>query len=279
MIRKAIDIFKARGISGVFRATNSRVRSLLASRAKSFLTYKNQFIGKSGIEIGGPSQVFSRRGIFPVYPIVENLDNCNFCSTTVWEGAIKQGQTFQFDRNKSAGHQYFFEATAMGGLPSGAYDFVLSSHVLEHSANPILALSEWIRLLKDQGTLVLLLPHKDKTFDHRRPVTTMEHLIADFKAGMTEDDLTHMPEILALHDLSRDPEAGDSASFQARSMRNFENRCFHHHVFDTASAVSLVEYMGMKIQSVEEIQPFHILVVAQKTLEAESPHNSNSPLS
>lgn len=279
MIRKAIDIFKARGISGVFRATNSRVRSLLASRAKSFLTYKNQFIGKSGIEIGGPSQVFSRRGIFPVYPIVENLDNCNFCSTTVWEGAIKQGQTFRFDRKKLAGQQYVVEATTMECLSSGTYDFVLSSHVLEHSANPILALSEWIRLLKGQGTLVLLLPHKDRTFDHRRPVTTMEHLIADFKVGTTEDDLTHMPEILALHDLERDPEAGDSAAFKARSIRNFENRCFHHHVFDTALAVSLVEYMDLKIQAVEEIQPFHILIVAQKTVEAKSQHDSNSPLS
>jgi len=203
-----------------------------------------------------------------VYPIVAHLDNCNFGNTTVWEGNIKQGQTFQFDRKKSAGQQYIVETTAMGCLSSGTYDFVLSSHVLEHTANPILALSEWIRLLKDQGTLVLLLPHKDKTFDHRRPVTTMEHLIADYKSGMAEDDLTHMQEILALHDLERDPEAGDSASFQARSMRNSENRCFHHHVFDTTLAVSLVEYMGMQIQAVEEIQPFHILIMARKSTES-----------
>lgn len=267
MIRKAFEIFQSRGVSGLFRASHTRILSLLASRAKSFQTYKDQFSGKSGIEIGGPSQVFSKRGIFPVYPIVENLDNCNFSNTTTWEGAIKQGQTFQFDRKKPAGQQYFVEATAMECLPSANYDFVLSSHVLEHSANPILALSEWMRLLKDQGTLVLLLPHKDRTFDHRRPVTTMEHLLADFRAGMTEDDLTHMREILALHDLARDPEAGDAATFQARSMRNFEYRCFHHHVFDAALAISLVEYMGLQIQAVEEIQPFHILIVAKKSSE------------
>lgn len=273
MIGKIIHIFRARGIAGVTRAINSRLHRLLARRARTFQACENLFFGKTGIEIGGPSQVFSKNGIFPVYPIAGHLDNCNFGNTTVWEGDIKQGQTFQFDRRKPSGQQYIVEAAAMGCLASGAYDFVLSSHVLEHTANPILALSEWIRLLKDQGTLVLLLPHKDKTFDHRRPVTTMEHLIADFKAGTTEDDLTHMPEILALHDLARDPEAGDSASFQARSMRNFENRCFHHHVFDTTLAVSLVDYMGIQIQAVEEIQPFHILVVAQK-LEAKSQHDS-----
>ena len=147
---------------------------------------------------------------------------------------------------------------------SASFTGILTAHVLEHTANPILALSEWIRLLKDQGTLVLVLPHKDKTFDHRRPVTTLDHLIDDFKVGMAEDDLTHLPEILALHDLVRDPEAGDRATFKSRCLRNFDNRCLHHHVFDAQLAVDLAEYVGLKIQSVEEISPHHILLLAQK---------------
>jgi SAM-dependent methyltransferase len=265
MIRKAIDIFRARGISGLLRATNSRVRALLASRAKSFLTYKNQFIGKSGIEIGGPSQVFSKRGIFPVYPIVENLDNCNFSNATVWGESTNQGIIYRFDPKKPGGQQHIAEATAMEELPSSTYDFVLSSHMLEHSANPILALSEWKRLLKDDGILVLLLPDKNHTFDHRRQTTTMTHLIADFNAGMTEDDLTHLPEILTLHDLKRDPDAGDAAAFKSRSMRNFENRCLHHHVFDEQLAVNLVEHVGLKVNAVEKISPYHILLLAQKS--------------
>lgn len=264
MIRKAIRIFQARGIAVLLRATSARVRGLLASQAKSFLAYQNRFIGKSGIEIGGPSPVFSRRGIFPVYPIVQSLDNCNYRATTVWEGSINQGKTFRFDPRKPAGQQHIAEAAALTELPSGAYDFVLSSHMLEHTANPILALSEWKRLLTEDGALVLLLPNKSQTFDHRRPVTTMEHLIADFNAGMTEDDLTHLPEILTLHDLKRDPEAGDMAAFKSRSTRNFENRCLHHHVFDTRLAADLLNYAGFKIWAVEEIAPHHILVLACK---------------
>lgn len=271
MIRKAIRIFQARGIAVLLRATSARVRGLLASHAKSFLAYQNRFIGKSGIEIGGPSPVFSRRGIFPVYPIVQNIDNCNYRATTVWEDRINQGKTYRFDPRKPAGQKHIAEATALTGLPSGAYDFVLSSHMLEHTANPILALSEWKRLLTEDGALVLLLPNKSQTFDHRRPVTTMEHLIADFNAGMTEDDLTHLPEILALHDLKRDPEAGDMAAFKSRSMRNFENRCLHHHVFDKHLAVDLVEYVGLKVCAVEEIGPHHILLLAEKTAAVSRP--------
>ncbi len=264
---------RTRGIAGLISAVFFRLYHLLV-RTESFYNVKNLLYGKSGIEIGGPSQVFSANGLFPIYPIVGHLDNCNFGDTTVWEGDINEGQVFQFDRKKPAGWQYIVEATAMGRIPSASYDFVLSSHVLEHTANPILALSEWIRLLKDHGTLVLLLPHKDGTFDHRRPVTTMQHVIEDFNVGMTEKDLTHMSEILVLHDLSRDPVAGDIAAFKARSERNFENRCFHHHVFDTHLAVSLVHHMDLQIQSVEAIRPMHILIVAQKMMSGALPNNS-----
>src|SRR5450756_122288 len=201
MNKKIIHILRTQGIAGLMFAAIFRLIHLLPIRAKSFHTVESLLNGKNGIEIGGPSQVFTAKGLFPVYPIAGHLDDCNFGGTTVWEGGINEGQTFLFDRHKSAGRQYIVEATAMESIPSASYDFVLSSHALEHTANPILALSECIRLLKDQGTLVLLLPHKDGTFDHRRPVTTMQHLIDDFNVGMTEEDLTHMPEIMALHDL------------------------------------------------------------------------------
>lgn len=55
----------------------------------------------------------------------------------------------------------------------------------------------------------------------------MEHLIDDYKAGITVEDLTHLQKILALHDLARNPEAGTFAAFKTRSRCNFENRCLH----------------------------------------------------
>lgn len=263
MIRRAIRIFRARGLSGLWRAAGIRLQTLVAGRARSFATYRSHFAGRSGMEIGGPSQVFSRHGIFPVYPLVERLDNCNFASATVWNAPCGQGGTFRFDPEKPGGRQYIAEATAMAELPAKAYDFVLSSHMLEHSANPVLALVQWKRLLKDDGLLVVLLPDKRYTFDHRRPVTGMDHLIADFDAGTQEDDLSHLPEILALHDLTRDPDAGDIESFKSRSLRNAENRCLHHHVFDAQLARRLVEHAGMAVAVVEELPPHHILLLAR----------------
>ncbi|CAB1208097.1 hypothetical protein [Acinetobacter bouvetii] len=62
---------------------------------------------------------------------------------------------------------------------------------------------------------MLVVPHKDGTFDHFRSVTTLEYLINDFNnEDIDERDLTHLDEILKLHDLSRDLDAGDIEAFE-----------------------------------------------------------------
>ena len=135
---------------------------------------------------------------------------------------------------KPAGSQYICEATELKPIADRSYECVLASHCLEHVANPLRALAEWKRILKDDGLLLLVLPHKDGTFDCRRPVTTLAHMVEDYEKQIGEDDLTHLPEILALHDLEKDKPAGSPEEFRARSLENRANRALHHHVFDTA---------------------------------------------
>jgi len=43
----------------------------------------------------------------------------------------------------------------------GQFDYVYSSHFLEHLDEPVEALHEWYRILKPGGHLILYLPHKD----------------------------------------------------------------------------------------------------------------------
>ena len=50
-----------------------------------------------------------------------------------------------------------------------------------------------------------------------------------------------------LHDLDRDEVAKPFESFRQRSLRNFENRGLHHHVFDTRLAVGMVDRAGLEM--------------------------------
>ena len=130
-------------------------------------------------------------------------------------------------------------------------------------------MGEWIRVLKPGGLLLMVLPNKDGTFDHRRPVTPFAHLLADLQGGVGEDDLTHLPEILSLHDLAMDPGSADFEAFKARSMRNFENRGLHHHTFDAPLVARIADHAGLNTLSLTLRGPDNICLVAQKPLDAD----------
>jgi hypothetical protein len=87
----------------------------------------------------------------------------------------------------------------------------------------------------------------------------------DFDRGVDEHDLTHLPEILELHDLSRDPLAGDFENFKARSFKNFENRCLHHHTFTAFSAAALLNHVGVQMVSVQTFLPQNIILMVLKS--------------
>jgi len=53
------------------------------------------------------------------------------------------------------------DAEMLSGIADSIYDFVYSSHTLEHLSNPTTALSNWWRVLKQGGYLILYVPHRD----------------------------------------------------------------------------------------------------------------------
>jgi hypothetical protein len=124
--------------------------------------------------------------------------------------------------------------------------------------------------------LVLILPDPRQTFDHRRPVTTLAHLQADFDRHTGEDDLTHLEEILSLHDLRRDALAGTAEQFRARSQRNAENRCLHHHVFDLPLQRATLEAAGWIVEATERVRPLHLVALARRPDGGEKPSPAGS---
>jgi 2-polyprenyl-3-methyl-5-hydroxy-6-metoxy-1,4-benzoquinol methylase len=193
-----------------------------------------------GLEIGGPSGYF--RTTLPTYQDVVRLDNVVYSDHTIWGN---YGERNLID-GKDVGETLICDATSLWDL-CRRYDYILSSNVIEHIANPLLAVSQWYLKLKMLGLMVIVAPKKESNFDHKRNVTTMDHLIADFDKDVEETDLSHLDEILRLHDLSLDPPAGTHAQFRDRSLKNIENRCLHHHVFDKNLLIEILDYFDMQL--------------------------------
>lgn len=217
--------------------------------------------GKKGIEIGGPSATFRRIFNLPIYDHVLSLDNCDFSQNNEW---ASHSPSYCFSKRRECGKTYFAEGSNLSEIPAGDYDFLLSSHNLEHFANPVKALKEWQRVLKPGGHMVIVLPYYARTFDHRRVPTTVEHMVEDFEKDMGEDDLTHVEETFAAHRLNAGH--GSDEELHRLLMTNFSHRMMHHHVFDERNSRALLEAVGFKVLTVEMQLPFHIYLVAETSL-------------
>lgn len=161
-------------------------------------------------------------------------------------------------------------------VADGTFDYVFSSHCLEHMPNTIRVLQEWIRVLRPAGVIFLVLPHGDRTLDRCRKKTTLEHHLRDLTAvGDASFDPSHFEEMQQ----GWTAEAGDQfAQRQADYERewgapiwDFEfrirNDILHYHVWTQHEMVVLLQHLNLKIMHVCEVvpdRPDSFLVVARK---------------
>ena len=215
-----------------------------ANEIKNIIFYQKLFHKKRGLEIGGPSRFFRR--VVLIYTKIKSLDGVNFSSSTIWEGDLTEGKHYKFLKRKK-GYQFICDGVSLDRINSGTYDFVLSCNNLEHIANPLKATEEWLRVVKPNGLIFLVLPNKNSNFDHNRDITSFEHIFEDYNNNTSEDDLTHLDEIFTLHDLSMDLTAGDFEHFKNRSKNNFQNRCLHQHVFDMNLLEQIFQHLNIEL--------------------------------
>lgn len=227
---------------------------------RALIRFSYSMRSRKGLEIGGPSSIFSLKGYIPVYLFANAIDGVNYSNTTVWEGSIKEGNFYKW-HNKT-GHQFIREATDLSVIPDNTYGFILSSHSLEHVANPLLALKEWSRVLKPNGTIVLVLPDKHHTFDINRPFTNMAHLLDDYAARTGEDDTTHFDEVIANLVPEDDGRSREETIDIIRD--NARLRCVHHHVFSQELVKEMFDWLDFSIIHQAVLPPHHICTIAQK---------------
>jgi SAM-dependent methyltransferase len=214
--------------------------------------------GARALELGGPSAPFRRDGVLPAYALCAEVDGLQYAEDTIWHGRQEAGR--YAPEGRPLGAMHIGDAGELAGLPDGSYDVILHAHVLEHLANPLRALARWREVLRPGGHLVMVVPHKEGTFDHRRPVTPLAHLEADLVAGTGEDDLTHLEETLRLHDRGRDAGGDDPEAFERLRRDNAATRLLHHHVFTTPSLLALLDRAGVQLDAVEARLPHDIFV-------------------
>lgn len=75
------------------------------------------------------------------------------------------------------------DGETLGTIKDASQDFVIANHFLEHCENPIKAVTNFFRILREGGILYLAVPDKRFTFDKKRAVTSFDHLVRDYEKG------------------------------------------------------------------------------------------------
>jgi SAM-dependent methyltransferase len=115
-------------------------------------------------------------------------------------------------------------------------DFIVANHFLEHCENPISTIETHLGKLKPGGILFYAVPDKRYTFDFRRSVTPLEHMVVDYEQGPEQSRTEHYEEWTTL------VEPSDSDAESINRARQLEAAAYsiHMHVWTQAEFLQLI---------------------------------------
>jgi SAM-dependent methyltransferase len=122
----------------------------IGSRLYHFYLKRKYLKGKRPFVPGETSKARLRRskeGFFEKYLSGDGLD-IGFGGDLI----VPNAKGFDFEHG---------DAQFLTELKDELFDFVYSSHTLEHMPNPRIALENWYRVLKKGGYLIIYIPHRD----------------------------------------------------------------------------------------------------------------------
>eukprot|EP00756_Hemistasia_phaeocysticola_P047637 Hpha_TRINITY_DN22111_c0_g1::TRINITY_DN22111_c0_g1_i1::g.103622::m.103622 len=87
---------------------------------------------------------------------------------------------------KSVEITYECDASTLSCVPPQTFNFLAAFHVLEHLHDPVLALGNWLRVLRPGGILLVAVPDHC-SYERPRLVTRVEHFIHDRSTAITRE--------------------------------------------------------------------------------------------
>ena len=123
-------------------------------------------------------------------------------------------------------------------IAAGSQDFIVANHFLEHCENPIRTIETHLGKLKPGGVLFYAVPDKRFTFDFRRPVTPLEHMVADYEEGPARSRAEHYEQWARLVIV----EEGETEAQSVARARELEAAAYsiHMHVWTQAEFLELI---------------------------------------
>jgi len=156
----------------------------------------------------------------------------------------------------------------LSSIADNSWDFAIANHMIEHCQNPIGALENFLRVIKPGGLVYMGVPDKRYTFDIDRPLTSLDHLIRDYKEGPEWSKLGHYDEYVRLVD--KTPEEQVAARMKLLLDIDYS---IHFHVWTSETFPEMLAYCQENLSSSFEIELFQensgeMIMILRKTVKA-----------
>jgi SAM-dependent methyltransferase len=115
--------------------------------------------------------------IGPYYSPLLNGPNTRYFDVLSREAMISRAAAEGFDGTAAPVIDYVSPTGDLGIVPGGAFDFVLSSHALEHQPDLVSHLHGVERLLRPGGRYLAIVPDKRYCYDHFNPESTIAEIV------------------------------------------------------------------------------------------------------
>jgi SAM-dependent methyltransferase len=128
----------------------------------------------------------------------------------------------------------------------GSQDFIVANHFLEHTEDPIGTIQTHLSKLKPGGVLFYAVPDKRFTFDFRRPVTPLAHMVADYEQGPEISRREHYEEwtrlVIGEPSSAGDEQQAASEEWATAKADELEETAYsiHMHVWTQAEFLDLM---------------------------------------
>jgi len=120
------------------------------------------------------------------------------------------------------------DGETLRSIPDGSQDFVIASHVLEHTQDPISALRRHLEVLRPGGVVLLALADRRKGIGELREPTTLEHLLTDQADGGAGSRAQHYRDWSRLVDLPLGHVAPEDVEAHAAQLERSQHSIHFH---------------------------------------------------
>jgi SAM-dependent methyltransferase len=215
--------------SGAQEALLPPVPAYLDARA----AFANSYLNGEGIEIGALHQPLAA----PPQAHVHYLDRM-----TTPDLRREYPELAEYDLTEV---DIVDDGEKLATVAAESQDFIIANHFLEHTEDPIGTIETHLGKVKPGGVLFYAVPDKRFTFDFRRPVTPIEHMVADHEEGPERSRARHFRE-WSRFVLEHDPPADADTGWEERQIEavagqlEAQNYSIHMHVWTQAEFLRLI---------------------------------------